>query len=255
MVKHLELLALETLPRISQGDDLAGAILAACDRENVELIDSDVLVVAQKIVSKSEGRTVRLAEVDCSLEAQRLAEIAGKDPRLVELILRESDEIVRCAPGVIIVRHRLGVVLANAGIDQSNVASFCDGEVALLWPLNPDESAVRLRRDIADRRGVAVGVIINDSLGRAWRKGTVGVAIGLSGLSAVVDLRGRPDLFGRKLRSTEIGQGDEIAAAASLVMGQGDEGRAAVVVRGMSYECRESSAQDIVRERNRDLFP
>lgn len=255
MSKRLELLALETLPRIVPGDDLAGLLLAACDREGVDLIDGDVVVVAQKVVSKSEGRIVRLADVDCSPEAIRLGRIAGKDPRIVELILRESAAIVRCVPGVIIARHRLGVVLANAGIDQSNVGAGNDAEMALLWPVDPDASADRLRRLLAERSGTQVAVIVNDSLGRAWRKGTTGVAIGLSGLAGVADLRGRPDLFGRALHSTEVGQADEIAAAASLMMGQAGEGRPAVIVRGLSYERRAASAREIIRESKLDLFP
>ncbi len=256
MSKRLELLALETVPRITSGDDLAGFILAACDREGVGLWHGDVLVIAQKVVSKSEGRIVRLADVDCSPEALRLARIARKDPRIVELILRESEEIVRCVPGVIIARHRLGVVLANAGIDQSNIGADGDAEVALLWPVDADASADRLRREIADRSNTTIAVIINDSLGRAWRKGTIGAAIGLSGLAGVVDLRGRSDLFGRALRSTEVGQADEIAAAASMAMGQADEGRPAVIVRGLSYEQKvAASARYIIRPRDLDLFP
>ena len=255
MSKRLELLALETMPRIMPGDDLAGLILVACDREGAGLLDGDVLVVSQKVVSKSEGRIVRLADVICSSEALRLAQIAGKDPRLVELILRESEEIVRCVPGVIIARHRLGIVLANAGIDQSNIEGGNDAEVALLWPIDPDASADRLRREINERRKTNVAVIVNDSLGRAWRKGTIGAAIGLSGLAGVVNLRGRTDLFGRELRSTEVGQADEIAAAASLMMGQAGEGRPAVIVRGLSYEQRVANAREITRERKLDLFP
>jgi coenzyme F420-0:L-glutamate ligase / coenzyme F420-1:gamma-L-glutamate ligase len=250
-----ELLALETLPRIVPGDDLADAIIAACDRENAWLLADDVLVVAQKVISKAEGRIVRLAEVESSPEALRLAQISGKDPRIIELILRESDEIVRCVPNLIIARHRLGVVLANAGIDQSNIGAGDEAEEALLWPLDPDASAERLRREIAERRGTRIAVIVNDSLGRAWRKGTIGAAIGLSGLAGVVDLRGRADLYGRTLRSTEVGQADEIAAAASLVMGQADEGRPVVIVRGLSYEQRAASAREITRERELDLFP
>lgn len=255
MSKRVELLALETVPRVMPGDDLAGAILAACDREGVAPLEDDVLVVAQKVVSKAEGRIVCLAEVKCSPEALRLAEISGKDPRIVELILQESDEIVRCVPGLIIARHRLGVVLANAGIDQSNIGAADEAETALLWPLDPDASAERLRSEIAERRRTPIAVIVNDSLGRAWRKGTIGAAIGLSGLAGVVDLRGRPDLYGRKLHSTEVGQADEIASAASLVMGQADEGRPAVIVRGFAYEQRSASAREITRERKLDLFP
>lgn len=255
MSKRVELLALETIPRIMPGDDLAGTILAACDREGAGPLEDDVLVVAQKVVSKAEGRIVRLAEVECSSEAMRLAQISAKDPRVVELILKESEEIVRCVPGLIIARHRLGVVLANAGIDQSNIGAADEAETALLWPLDPDASAERLRREIGERRRTTIAVIVNDSLGRAWRKGTIGAAIGLAGLAGVVDLRGRADLYGRKLHSTEVGQADEIAAAASLVMGQADEGRPVVIVRGVSYEQRAASAREIVRERKLDLFP
>jgi coenzyme F420-0:L-glutamate ligase/coenzyme F420-1:gamma-L-glutamate ligase len=253
--KRVELLALGTIPRIMPGDDLAGVILAACDREGAGLLPDDVLVVAQKVVSKAEGRIARLADVEASPEALRLAQISAKDPRIVELILRESEAIVRCVSGLIIARHRLGVVLANAGIDQSNIGAGDEAEAALLWPLDPDASAERLRREIAERRGTTIAVIVNDSLGRAWRKGTVGAAIGLSGLAGVVDMRGRADLYGRTLRSTEVGQADEIAAAASLVMGQADEGRPVVIVRGLSYDQRPASAREITRERELDLFP
>lgn len=255
MSKRVELLALETIPRIMPGDDLAGAILTACDREGAGLLPDDVLIIAQKVVSKAEGRIVRLADVEASPEALRLAQISAKDPRIVELILRESEAIVRCVSGLIIARHRLGVVLANAGIDQSNIGAGDEAEAALLWPLDPDASAERLRREIAERRGTTIAVIVNDSLGRAWRKGTVGAAIGLSGLAGVVDMRGRADLYGRTLRSTEVGQADEIAAAASLVMGQADEGRPVVIVRGLSYDQRPASAREITRERELDLFP
>ena len=255
MSKRVELLALGTIPRIMPGDDLAGVILAACDREGAGLLPDDVLVVAQKVVSKAEGRIVRLADVEASPEALRLAQISAKDPRIVELILRESEAIVRCVSGLIIARHRLGVVLANAGIDQSNIGAGDEAEAALLWPLDPDASAERLRREIAERRATTTAVIVNDSLGRAWRKGTVGAAIGLSGLAGVVDMRGRADLYGRTLRSTEVGQADEIAAAASLVMGQADEGRPVVIVRGLSYDQRPASAREITRERELDLFP
>ncbi len=255
MSKRVELLALETIPRIMPGDDLAGAILTACDREGAGLLPDDVLIIAQKVVSKAEGRIARLADVEASPEALRLAQISAKDPRIVELILRESEAIVRCVSGLIIARHRLGVVLANAGIDQSNIGAGDEAEAALLWPLDPDASAERLRREIAERRGTTIAVIVNDSLGRAWRKGTVGAAIGLSGLAGVVDMRGRADLYGRTLRSTEVGQADEIAAAASLVMGQADEGRPVVIVRGLSYDQRPASAREITRERELDLFP
>jgi coenzyme F420-0:L-glutamate ligase/coenzyme F420-1:gamma-L-glutamate ligase len=252
--KRVELLALETLPRIMPGDDLAGLILAACDHEGAGPLPGDVLVVAQKIVSKAEGRIVRLAEVESSPEALRLARISGKDPRIVELILRESEEIVRCVPGLIIARHRLGVVLANAGIDQSNIGAGDEAEEALLWPLDADASADRLRREIAERRGTKIAVIVTTVSARLAQRRSAPPSD--SGLAGVVNVRGRADLFGRKLQSTEVGQADEIAAAASLVMGQADEGRPVVIVRGLSYQQRAAaSAGEITRERKLDLFP
>jgi coenzyme F420-0:L-glutamate ligase/coenzyme F420-1:gamma-L-glutamate ligase len=254
MAIRQELIALESLPRIAPGDDLAGAILGAAGWEQVEFRDGDVLVVAQKVVSKAEGRIVRLSSVEPSSEALALAGKAGKDARLVELILRESQEIVRCIPGLIIARHRLGVVLANAGIDQSNLESPDGDEAALLWPIDPDASAERLRREIGERTGAKIAVIVNDSLGRAWRNGTIGTAIGVAGIAGLVDRRGAPDLFGRLLRSTEVAQADEIAAAASALMGQADEGRPAVLVRGTNFVFRSSGARELVRDLKIDLF-
>ena len=254
MAVRQSLIALESLPHFAAGDDLAAAILAAAQREDTPLRSGDVLVVAQKIVSKAEGRLVRLASVEPSPEARALAAASAKDPRLVELILRESVEIVRCIPGLIVARHRLGVVLANAGVDQSNIASPDGDESALLWPLDPDASARSLRRRIAEEAGADVAVVVNDSLGRAWRNGTIGTAIGVAGVAGVVDRRGERDLFGRVLRSTEVAQADEIAAAASSLMGQGDEGRPAVILRGFSLILRCASARELVRELSTDLF-
>jgi coenzyme F420-0:L-glutamate ligase/coenzyme F420-1:gamma-L-glutamate ligase len=248
------LIALESLPHFATGDDLAAAILAAAEREDTPLRSGDVLVVAQKIVSKAEGRLVRLATVEPSPEARALAAASAKDPRLVELILRESVEIVRCVPGLIIARHRLGVVLANAGVDQSNIPSAEGDETALLWPIDPDASARSLRGQMAERAGRDVAVVINDSLGRAWRNGTIGTAIGVAGIAGLVDRRGTRDLFGRVLRSTEVAQADEIAAAASSLMGQADEGRPAVILRGFSPTRRVGNARELVREVKLDLF-
>ena len=237
------------------GDDLARLVrdgLAACGER---LRDHDVLVLAQKIVSKAEGRSVRLADVVPSARARELAPQCDKDPRLVELILSEAAEVLRVRPGVIVVVHRLGFVLANAGIDRSNVAPDADeAERVLLLPRDPDGSASALREALRVATGADVAVIINDSLGRAWRNGTLGTALGASGLPALVDLRGRPDMFQRALQTTEVGLGDEIAAAASLLMGQADEGRPIVLVRGLRFERRTGSGAELIRRRELDMF-
>lgn len=213
--------------------------------------DGDVVVLAQKIVSKAEGREVSLASVTPSARAEELAGITLKDPRLVELVLRESTEVVRAVPNILIVRHRLGFVMAQGGIDASNV----DGtDTVLLLPIDPDASAARLRQALMALTGSDVGVVINDSWGRAWRIGTVGTAIGVAGLPGLIDMRGKPDLNGRILRVTEIGHADEIAAAASLLMGQADEGRPVVILRGLGRLAAEGTARDLVRPVRQDLF-
>jgi coenzyme F420-0:L-glutamate ligase/coenzyme F420-1:gamma-L-glutamate ligase len=191
-----------------------------------------------------------------SAQALELARQSEKDPRLCELVLRESREILRVRPGTIIVEHRLGFICANAGIDHSNVAGEGDGEEewVLLLPEDPDCSAERLRQELETASGKHLGVMIIDSHGRAWRLGTVGVAIGISGLPGVVDLRGRPDLFGYTLRITQVGAADELAAAASLVMGQAAEGTPVVHVRGFPYPLRQGSLKEILRPREQDLF-
>src|ERR1051326_1456644 len=194
---RIELIGVPGLPLVRPGDDLAGLIASAFDRSGLALAAGDVVVVAHKIVSKAEDRVVELAAVEPSDRAQQLAAEIDKDPRLVELILAESKRIVRARPGLLITEHRLGYVMANAGVDQSNVAA--ESGRALLLPLDPDGSAERLRQDLSARCGCDVAVIINDSFGRAWRRGTVGVALGVAGLPAARDLRGAPDLFGRQL--------------------------------------------------------
>jgi coenzyme F420-0:L-glutamate ligase/coenzyme F420-1:gamma-L-glutamate ligase len=206
----------------------------------------DVLAVAQKIVSKAEGRSVALASVKPSVAARELAEQTGKDARLVELILSESERVVRARPNLIIVKHQLGFVMANAGIDQSNIG--VDGH-ALLLPRDPDGSAAALAAQLG------LPVVITDSFGRAWRRGTVGVAIGAAGLPALRDLRGQPDLFGRMLMVSITGFADEIAAAAGLVMGQGAEGQPAVLVRGLSWSGTQNPASELLRPAQEDLFP
>jgi coenzyme F420-0:L-glutamate ligase/coenzyme F420-1:gamma-L-glutamate ligase len=214
----------------------------------------DVLALAQKIVSKAEGRMVELASVVPSPRAVALAAEVQKDPRLVELILSESVRVVRSRPNVLIVEHRLGFVMANAGIDQSNVAPADGVERALLLPTDPDGSAARLRTALRQRLGMAPAVIVTDSFGRAWRRGTQGIAIGAAGLPALLDLRGNPDLFGRTLQVSISGFADEIASAASLVMGQGDEAQPAVLVRGLAWTAPDNPAANLVRPAAEDMF-
>jgi len=253
-MRELTLVALPGIPEVARGADLAGLLLAAIKRAGRTLESGDVMVIAQKIVSKAEGRAVRLAEVTPSARALELAGVVGKDPRLVELMLRESREVMRARPGVLIVEHRLGFVLASAGIDQSNVADPRDEEIVLLLPENPDASACRIRQDLFAACGVETGVIINDSFGRAWRNGVTGVAIGVAGVPALVDLRGHPDREGRPLRVTQVAAADELAAAASLIMGQSDEGYPAVLARGFPYARRASSINELIRPHAEDLF-
>ena len=246
MKAALQLFALPGLPMVQAGDDLAGLLSAVMARAGLAPQQGDVLAVAQKIVSKAEGRSIALASVQPSVTAHELAEQTGKDARLVELILSESQYVVRARPNLIIVKHRLGFVMANAGIDQSNIGA--DGH-ALLLPRDPDGSAAAL----AARLGLPV--VITDSFGRAWRRGTVGVAIGAAGLPALRDLRGQPDLFGRTLMVSITGFADEIAAAAGLVMGQGAEGQPAVVLRGLSWSGAANPAAELLRPAQEDLFP
>ncbi len=241
------------IPIIQQGDNLADIISQAIREAGETLRNHDVVVVAQKIVSKAEGRLVHLQNVHPSPRAVALAHQAAKDPRLVELILRESNEILRVRPGLIIVEHRLGFVCANAGIDHSNVLG--DEDHVLLLPEDPDHSAQALRRAWMKDFGLNhLAVIINDSHGRAWRLGTVGVAIGLAGMHPLTDRRGDPDLMGRTLQATVIGTADEIAAAASAVMGQADEAIPVVIVRGARYEPGEGRLRDLLRPKALDLF-
>ncbi|MEI8299588.1 MAG: coenzyme F420-0:L-glutamate ligase [Pseudomonadota bacterium] len=254
MTATLELIAVPGLPMVQVGDDLAVMVSGALAAAGVELRDRDVVVFAQKVVSKSEGRSIDLATVVPSARALEVAAEVRKDPRLVELVLRESKRIVRKIPDVLIVEHHLGLIMANAGIDQSNVADPSAGERALLLPVDPDASAERLRGDLKARTGREVAVVINDSFGRPWRQGTVGVALGCAGLPALLDLRGTPDLFGRTLKVTVIAYADEIAAAASLLMGQATEGRPVVIVRGLEATGVSTPATSIVRDAREDLF-
>jgi coenzyme F420-0:L-glutamate ligase/coenzyme F420-1:gamma-L-glutamate ligase len=251
MRRELTLIALSDFPEVIANVDLAALVLTAIDRMGQRLHDGDIVVIAQKIVSKAEGRFFVLGEISPSERARKLAITVDKDPRLVELILRESREVLRSVPGVLITEHRLGFVMANAGVDQSNVPGT---DVALLLPCNPDASARKLADDLSAACGARIGVVINDSFGRAWRHGVVGTAIGVAGMPALVDLRGRPDREGRSMKVTQVAAADELAAAASLLMGQADEGCPAVLVRGFPYALRESKAAELVRPHAEDLF-
>ncbi|MCL5612109.1 MAG: coenzyme F420-0:L-glutamate ligase [Chloroflexi bacterium] len=252
----LTLTSLKDIPLIRHGDNLADILVSSLQAPQIKLEDDDILVLAQKIVSKAEGRMVNLATVAPSERAKELAIQTEKDSRVVELMLQESNEVLRVRVGTIIVEHKLGFVCANAGIDHSNVAGVGNGkeEYVLLLPENPDRSAKNIRDEIEKSTGKEIGVMIIDSHGRAWRIGTEGVCIGLSGIPAVIDERGWKDLFGYTLRVTQVGVADELAAAASLVMGQAAEGTPAVHVRGFPYPLCEGSLKELIRPKEQDLF-
>jgi coenzyme F420-0:L-glutamate ligase / coenzyme F420-1:gamma-L-glutamate ligase len=252
----MTLTPLPGIPLIKSEDDLTEIILNGLEQAGINLEDGDILVLAQKIVSKAEGRMVNLAEVEPSSRAIGLGECTDKDPRLIELILQESRIILRTRPGTLIVEHRLGFICANAGIDHSNVRGegSPEEEMVLLLPMDPDASARSIRENLEERSRTKLGVLIIDSHGRAWRLGTVGVAIGLSGLPGIQDLRGQPDLFEYNLRITQVGAADELAAGASLVMGQAAEGTPVVHVRGFPYQLREGSSMELLRPKDKDLF-
>ena len=247
----MQLMAIPGIPSIATGCDLAALLLDAARKGGMPLEAGDLLVIAQKIVSKAEGRLIALSTVTPSPRALDVARDVNKDPRLVELILREAGHIVALKENVLIVEHRLGFVMANAGIDQSNVGAE---DCALLLPVDPDDSARRLRDRIAQLAGIKVAVVINDSFGRAWRKGTVGHAIGIAGLAPVRSYIGATDRDGRVMASTEVGTADELSAAASHVMGQGPEGTPAVIIRGAVYDESDAGIAPVLRPAREDLF-
>jgi coenzyme F420-0:L-glutamate ligase/coenzyme F420-1:gamma-L-glutamate ligase len=255
-IMSLTLTSLQNIPFIRQGDPLADILLKSLNEQNLNLEDNDILVLAQKIVSKSEGRLVNLANIQPSPRAIDLAPEIEKDPRLIELILQESNEVLRVRKGVIVVEHKLGFVCANAGIDHSNVMGEgnTNEDFVLLLPEDPDASAKKLREEIKQRTQKDIAVMIIDSHGRAWRNGTVGICIGLSGIPALIDERGWKDLFGYTLKATIVGVADELAAAASLVMGQAAEGTPAVHVRGYPYPLGEGSLKELIRPKDMDMF-
>ena len=251
---RLTLLPLTGVKLVEPGDDLGAIAIAAFAANGIAPETGDVLVVAQKIVSKAEGRYVDMTTVEPSDRAVALAAEVDKDPRFIEVVLSESKRVVRCRPGLLIVEHRLGFVMANAGIDHSNLPTQTSGERVLLLPEDPDSSALALRERLVGAFGTDIAVIISDSFGRAWRKGTVGVALGAAGLPALIDMRGHPDLFGRELLVTETGFADEIAAAAGLLMGQADEAVPMVLVRGLGWSAPEAPAAALIRPAEHDLF-
>jgi coenzyme F420-0:L-glutamate ligase/coenzyme F420-1:gamma-L-glutamate ligase len=255
MSDTVSLIPLADVPLVRPGDDLPALLAAAMESRIAGLLTpGDVLVVAQKIVSKAEGRYVDLARIEPGDEARRLAATTDKDPRLVQVILDESRRVVRHRPGVLIVEHRLGFVMANAGVDRSNIDPAMGTEPVLLLPRDPDASARALRDKLAAHFGAAPAVIVSDSFGRAWRRGTTGIALGAAGVPSLMDLRGRPDLYGRALRVSESGFADEIAAAASLLMGQADEAIPAVLIRGLTWSAPLAAADSLIRTAEEDLF-
>lgn len=248
----LTIVALPDIPLVQPGDNLVEFILAGIRRADLSLEDGDVLAVTSKIVSKAEGRYRILDTVIPGEEARRVAAETGKDPRIVELVLSESHRISRQGHGVLVTQHRLGFVSANSGIDQSNIEG--GNERVLLLPEDPDESAVALREGLRAATGADVGIVISDSHGRPFRVGNVGVAIGVAGLPATLDLRGRTDLFGRVLRVSVQAYADMVASSANLVTGEADEGRPVVLLRGLRFPPQDGRAADLIRPVEQDLY-
>jgi coenzyme F420-0:L-glutamate ligase/coenzyme F420-1:gamma-L-glutamate ligase len=253
MDTSFSVLAVAGVPMVEDGDDLGSIINDAIISAGLQLVDGDIVCVAQKIISKAEGQLVALSSVTASQRAQELAAETEKDPRLVQLILDESSEVMRKKPGVLIMRHRLGLVGAHAGIDQSNI-EHGDDENALLLPKDPDASALALKAALDDQQSANVGVLITDSANRPWRMGTVGTAIGCAGFTVLDDHRGGADLYGRELKVTLINRADALAGAATLVMGETTERTPLVLIRGLAADNGEDTAQMINRPLEEDLF-
>mgnify|MGYP000915589053 CR=1 FL=1 len=249
----ITLYGLPDIPRVQVGDDVAQLVLNALKQAKLTLLDGDVVVVTHKIISKAEGCLVKLADVEPSPRAMTLAAETHKDPRLVEVILRASRGVVRQREGTLIMETHHGWICANAGVDRSNVAGP-EGEIALMLPEDPDASARRIREKLMAATGADIAVIISDTHGRAWRLGTVNVAIGVAGMLPIADLRGQTDMFGYTLRVTTVARADELAAAAGLVIGQAAEGLPVVVIRGATYPRGDGRATDMQRPPEKDLF-
>lgn len=255
MKRQLTLIPLIGMPDFKAGDKVIEIIINHARREKIPIRNHDIIVITQKIISKSESRLFDLRSVTASSRAEELGTITGKDARLIQLILNESQEVLRARQGLIIVRHRLGFVCANAGIDHSNTIPGEESDnFVLLLPLDPDKSAQKIQREFFELTSLQVGVLIIDSHGRAWRNGTIGTTIGMAGVPGVVDLRGKKDLYGYTLKATQVAAADELAAAASLVMGQADESIPCVIARGFPYALRESNLKELIRSEDHDLF-
>jgi coenzyme F420-0:L-glutamate ligase/coenzyme F420-1:gamma-L-glutamate ligase len=251
-IGQLSLVAVPGIPMIGEGDDLVAILLDALRAAGIALADGDVVVIAQKLISKAEGRTVALSTVEPTAAAIELAAATEKEPEIVQLILDESSRILRSRPGVIIAEHRLGFVLANAGIDRSNVEA--DADVVLLLPENADQSAAELHAGLTAALDLQLGVIIADSVGRAWRMGTTGMTLGCAGVEALANLRGRHDMFGRELQVSEHAIADSIASAAELIMGEADEATPVVIVRGLDQGTATQNSQVLLRPNDEDMF-
>lgn len=253
---NLTLTTINNIPLIQQGDNLGEIIAEQAQTHGISPQEGDIFILAQKIVSKAEGRLVNMSTVVPSADAKKYAEITGKDPRFVELVLQESKSVVRTAYNTLIVEHKLGFISANAGIDHSNVRGSWgnDADWVLLLPQNPDRSAEEIRSFLEQKFHCALGVLIIDSHGRAWRNGTVGISIGLAGLPGLVDLRGTSDIFGFHLKITQVAAADELAAGASLLMGQASEMTPVVFAHGFPYNLREGNLRELIRPKEQDLF-
>jgi len=253
-VQKIKLFPLEGIPLVNPGDNLTDIIIQSVNSFNVDWLEGDILVIAQKIVSKAEGRLVNLKKVKPTKNAIKYGTLTEKDPRLVELILQESIKVIRYRKGVLVVENNQGVILANAGIDHSNLEQDKEHDWVLLLPKDSDLSAKMIHKELKDRTGLHLGIIINDSIGRAWRKGTIGTAIGVAGLPAIEDLRGRNDLFGNPLKVSEEAVADELASAASLIQGQADEALPVVLVQGFHSPKTSVPASELIRPKEMDLF-
>lgn len=250
----ISLIPVESVPLVKAGDDICAFIVSAINAAGRELEDGDVLVVTQKIVSKAAGLTIDLADIKPSARAFEIAETHGGDPRHIEVVMKQSRSIVALRPNLLIAEHLCGAIMANAGVDRSNVDPTDGRELVIILPADPDAAAQSLRDTLGARHGVEIAVILSDSWGRPWRLGTTGAALGVAGLAPLRDLRGTPDLFGAPLRHSLQAVGDELAAAANLVMGQAAEGVPAVLIRGFAHRREEGAARDLLRPRAQDVF-
>jgi len=252
-VSNITLTAVQNIPEIKPSDDIASIINQCLENQSYDIKNNDVLVIAQKIISKSEDRFVDLKTIKPSDKAFKLSKEIDKDPRLVELILKESNQIIRAAKGILVVEHKLGHILANAGIDRSNVGRTDDQ--VLLLPKDPDESARNIKNHFENAFKIKLGVLITDSIGRAWRLGTTGHALGSSGLKTLIDMRGKEyDRDGRLLQTTVIGVADQIASASTLLMGESSEGTPAIIIRGLDLCDDSDTVNNLIRPAEEDLF-